>query len=286
MHTYGEAFYDLKKNLQSVYDEREAAAIAHELLNHVTGLNKLDRLMQKDTELTDQQEIKYAAAAQKLLAGVPMQYVIGIAWFMEREFEVNEHVLIPRPETEELVYWIVQDYKGNDKIDILDIGTGSGVIPVSLKLAMPDATVSAIDISEQALEVAARNAEWHHAEIAFAGMDILDPEQQNNTGIYDVIVSNPPYIPLSEKENMHVNVKDHEPSLALFVPSDDPQLFYRAIAQYGKSHLKAGGVIYCEVEATQGPETKRVFEQMGYGKVELRKDMHDNWRMLKATDIS
>lgn len=282
MHTLGQAFYDLKNELASIYDEREATAISHEILNHITGLSKLDRLMSKDEQLSELEELQYEEARKQLAAGRPLQYIMGKAWFMEQEYEVNEHVLIPRPETEELVHWIVEDNKHNTHISIIDVGTGSGIIPTSLKRAMPEADITAIDISEAALEVASRNATRDGAAIRFIGMDILDREQQNNTGLYDVIVSNPPYIPVSEKVNMHSNVKDHEPSIALFVPDDDALLFYREIAQYGKTHLKPHGRIYCELEVNHAVETKLLFEQMGYVDVEIRKDMHDNWRMIKA----
>lgn len=282
MHTLGQAFYDLKNELTSIYDEREAAAISHEILNHITGLSKLDRLMSKDEPLSDLEEVRYGEAYKQLAAGRPLQYVTGKAWFMEREYEVNEHVLIPRPETEELVHWILEDHKEDKHIRVIDVGTGSGIIPISVKLAMPDADVTAIDISEAALEVAARNAARYAADVRFIGMDILDTEQQNNTGLYHVIVSNPPYIPVSEKVNMHSNVKDHEPAIALFVPDDDALLFYRTIAQYGRSHLEPHGKIYCELEVNHAAETKQLFEQMGYVDVEIRKDMHDNWRMIKA----
>ncbi len=283
MHTYSQAFYTLKGELTPMYDEREASAIAHEVMLHITRLDKLERLVQKDEEFTTEQEILFTQARIDLLKGKPLQYVTGSAWFMNREFIVNEHVLIPRPETEELVQWVVDDNK-KDNISIFDIGTGSGCIPISLKLALPAAAVTTCDISEMALETAAANAKKLLANIHFIGMDILDTEQQNNTGVYDVIVSNPPYIPISERANMHSNVKDHEPEIALFVPNDDALLFYRAIAQFGKTHLAEKGSIYCELESSHAQETKALFELMGYSNVEIRKDMHGNWRMLKAQE--
>lgn len=283
MHTYSQAFYALKEELTPIYDEREASAIAHEVMLHVTGLDKLERLVHKDKELTGEQQILFTQACIDLLTGKPLQYVTGSAWFMNREFIVNEHVLIPRPETEELVQWIIDDNK-KENLTIFDIGTGSGCIPISLKLALPAAVVTTCDISEMALETAAANAKKQMANIHFIGMDILDTEQQNNTGVYDVIVSNPPYIPVAEKANMHSNVKDHEPEIALFVPNDDALLFYRAIAQFGKTHLAEKGSIYCELESSHARETKALFELMGYSNVEIRKDMHGNWRMLKAQE--
>lgn len=284
MHTYSQAFYLLKEQLTAIYDEREATAIAHEVMLHITQQDKLQRLTNKDNELTHAQQDQFIMAQQDLLKGRPLQYIAGTSWFMNREFIVNEHVLIPRPETEELVQWIIDDNNKHDAINIFDIGTGSGCIPISLKLALPAASVATCDISAQALEVAATNAKKLSADIQFIGMDILDTEQQSSTGVYDIIVSNPPYIPVSEKENMHRNVKDHEPAIALFVPNDDALLFYRAIAQYGKTHLVQNGYIYCELESSHAQETKALFELMGYNNVEIRKDMHGNWRMLKAQE--
>ena len=281
MHTYSSAFYALKEQLTPLYDEREAAAIAHEVMLHLTKLDKVQRLMEKSKEFTTEQESQFSQALHDLLKGRPLQYITGSAWFMNREYLVNESVLIPRPETEELVQWIIDDNR-NSAIAIFDIGTGSGCIPISLKLELSSATITSCDISEAALETAAANARNLNADIHFIGMDILNTEQQSITGVYDIIVSNPPYIPVSEKVNMHTNVKDHEPEVALFVPNDDALLFYRAIAQYGKTHLVLNGYIYCELESNHGQETKALFELMGYKNVELRKDMHGNCRMLKA----
>ena len=283
MYTYSQAFYLLKDKLTSIYDDRESAAIAHEVMLHITSLDKTSRLIQKDTAFTQLQQEQYVHALNELQKGKPLQYVTRESYFMGRKFVVDEHVLIPRPETEELVQWIADDNHISSYISILDIGTGSGCIPVSLKLLLPGSTITACDISENALETAALNAKNLSADITFIGLDILDTEQQNNLSVYDVIVSNPPYIPVSEKENMHSNVKDFEPEIALFVDNDDPLLFYRAIAQLGKTHLNSPGCIYCELESSHAAESKQLFEQMGYSNVEIRKDMHGNWRMLKAT---
>jgi release factor glutamine methyltransferase len=219
----------------------------------------------------------------ELLQGKPLQYVTGKAYFMERLFDVNEQVLIPRPETEELVIWILNDYKSStEPINILDIGTGSGCIPISLKLEMPTAHISSCDISAGALEVAQKNARRLNAEVHFIALDFLDNDAQLSLPLYDIIVSNPPYIPQSEELEMHLNVKGHEPGTALFVPDNDPLLFYRAIAHFGKTHLNDNGVIYCELHRDFAQETKELFIATGYKNVEIKKDMHDNWRMIKA----
>jgi release factor glutamine methyltransferase len=283
MHTLGKAFYDLKNELLALYDEREAAAIAHELLSEITGLSKVERLLQREEQLTAHQEARYKRACIELLTGRPLQYVVGYAWFMGQKFIVNERVLIPRPETEELVQWVISDHSMDERqARILDIGTGSGCIPISLKLAMPGSTVSGCDISAGALDIAAENADNLDAEIRLLQTDILDNGQWEQLGRYDIIVSNPPYIPDTERERIHANVKDHEPAVALFVPGNEALLFYHAIADFGAKHLAGSGYIYCELDASHAFETKRLFEDAGYRDVEVREDMHGNWRMLKA----
>lgn len=282
MVNFGSAFYDLKGKLQNLYDERESAAIAHEVLNHITGLNKTQRLINKDTLFTEAQYREYELATSNLSKGVPLQYVLGKAWFMDWEFTVNNNVLIPRPETEELVQWVLDDHKNDTEINILDIGTGSGCIPISLKLKLPQANVSSCDISEGALVVAKSNADLLGAIVEFTELDFLNEAARNNLPVYDVIVSNPPYIPKSEAEQMHTNVKDHEPNIALFVPDEDALVFYRAIAWFGLEHLSNKGYIYCELALSKAIECKQLFIDSGYKDVELRQDMHGNWRMLKA----
>lgn len=281
MLSYVDAFYQLKNDLTSLYDAQEAAAIVHELLFTITGLEKMDRLMRKDTLLTPTEQTQYDLAKAGLLTGKPLQYVTGVAWFYGKEFKVNEHVLIPRPETEELVDWIVKDHKGEQNITILDIGTGSGCIPISLQLALPSASTLSCDISEDAIKVAKANARRLEADVSFIRTDFLNQKMWYNFDKYDVIVSNPPYIPQKEYENMHTNVRDHEPALALFVPDDDALLFYRNIAEFGKTNLNAKGYIYCELHKDHATETEAMFREKGYA-TELRKDMHGNDRMLKA----
>jgi release factor glutamine methyltransferase len=284
MLSYGSAFYGLKELLQQGYDANEAAAISHTFMEYLTGLGKLDRLDKKDERLTPHQQEVYENKTKELAAGKPVQYVTGTAWFMGREFYVNEHVLIPRPETEELVEWIVEGVK-NQKLNIkniLDIGTGSGCIPISLKLAVPEAEVTTCDVSADALATAKVNAGKLGAEVALLKLDFLDTAGHNKLGMYDVIVSNPPYIPAAEQERLDRNVRDFEPGIALFVPDDDALVFYRAIADFGKTHLSRNGCIYCELDAAHAEDCKILFEQMGYNDVQIKKDMHGNWRMLKA----
>ncbi len=280
MLTLHAAFYQLKNELQSLYDAQEASAISHELLHHITGLSKYERLIEKEQILTSQQHGFFTRATQRLVNGEPLQYIIGVQWFMGKAFEVNKHVLIPRPETEELVQWIVEDRKAQPFIRILDIGTGSGCIPVSLKLQLPQAQISTGDISDTALEVAGRNALKHGVDIELLELDFLDERTWPHLGQYDVIVSNPPYIPLSEKQNLHRNVAAHEPALALFV-EEDALIFYRKIAAFAQEHLKPGGAVYCEVHKAHAYETRDLFQQF-FKQVLLKKDMSENERMVKG----
>ncbi|MES2703939.1 MAG: peptide chain release factor N(5)-glutamine methyltransferase [Bacteroidota bacterium] len=289
MLSYIAALAQLTAALQPLYDEREAGAIADSLLLHVSGKTRLQRQFCKEEAMPQREEQQFMDAMPRLVAGVPLQYVTGEAWFYERPFYVDNNVLIPRPETEELVQWIIKDQGPNSKFQIptiLDIGTGSGCIPVTLKLVIPGAQVAACDISEGALAVARRNAEALKSEVTFIQLDILDEAAYNKLGSYDVIVSNPPYIPEVDKTSIHANVKDHEPSIALFVPDTDALLFYKAIAKVGRAHLNSGGYIYCELDPAHADACKALFEREGYSNVEIRKDMHGNWRMLRAQKVA
>jgi release factor glutamine methyltransferase len=279
--TYNQAFYDLLNKLQPLYDAQEAAAIGHEVLLHITGLDKLQRLMQKDVLFTEAQSAQFEVLKAALLNGAPMQYVLGVAWFMGQPYKVNKYTLIPRPETEELVQWITDEHK-DQSIRILDIGTGSGCIPISLRRALPLTAVHSCDISPDALVIAKENADRLDAKITLQQINFLNHSQTDTLGIYDVLVSNPPYIPVAEKEALHKNVKDFEPSLALFVPDSDPLVFYRAIALFGLSHLEKHGCIYCELHRDYAMQTKTLFEVSGYKNVTIREDMNGNLRMLKA----
>lgn len=282
--TLSEAFYSLKKELTHLYEVQEATAIAHEVMEDISQLSKIDRLIQKDLVLNSQQQNAWEYMFDELMQGKPLQYVLGKCWFMGKPFKVNEQVLIPRPETEELVIWILNDWKkkqGTQKI--IDIGTGTGCIPIALKAEWPSAQIYACDVSMGALEMAQINAQNLGQEIHFIQQDILTQALWQQLPQYDIIVSNPPYIPINELATMETHVTAHEPHLALFVADNDRFLFYRTIAQLGKTKLKEGGAIYCEIHRDFPEETKAVFEAEGYTDIELRKDIHDNWRMIKVT---
>lgn len=281
MFTYCQAYYDLRNMLQTIYDDGEATAIAHAMMEHLTGDDKLQRLTDKDKPFTAEQQTQFDQYKELLKKATPIQYIIGKTWFMNREFIVNDSVLIPRPETEELVEWIVKDNAGKSPA-ILDIGTGSGCIAISLKLDLPQSAVTACDVSSGALLVARMNASNLNATVEVKHIDFLNPEQVETLGKYDIIASNPPYIPESDKDTIHANVLDHEPHVALFVPTSDALLFYRIIAAFGKTHLNEGGLIYCELDRDYAMQAKELFENMGYIDVEVRKDIAGNTRMMKA----
>jgi release factor glutamine methyltransferase len=282
MHSYQSALLFLRKQLETIYDSREAAAIADQLMEHITGLDRLQRLSLKEKELSESQQQGLENAIQRLIQGEPLQHITGVQWFLGYPFKVNKHVLIPRPETEELVDWIIKDRSAKNNISILDIGTGSGCIPISLSLKIPSAIVTTCDISPEAIEVASENAEALKASVSFLHVDFLERKEWEKLELYDVIVSNPPYIPVSEKETLDKNVRDFEPGTALFVPSDDPLLFYKAIADFGKNHLKKSGAVYCELHRDYARQVFDLFLKEGYNETELRNDMAGNPRMIKA----
>jgi release factor glutamine methyltransferase len=275
----GVAFFEMKAALRVLYDEGEADAIAHEVLRHITGLDRLARLTQKHQPLSAEQAERFSEMKAALLRGTPLQYVTGTAHFLGRDFKVTPAVLIPRPETEELVQWILEEIQPKC---LLDIGSGSGCIATSLALALPQCEVLGIDISTDALRIAKENADRLGARVTFQPCDFLDAAARGNLGHFDLIVSNPPYIPEAERASLHPNVREYEPATALFVPSNDALLFYRAIADFGKQHLSAGGSIYCELHRDFAEDAAALFRQEGYADAVLRKDMQGNARMLRA----
>ena len=286
----------LRQRLQTVYDEQESINISSMVMEHVTGLPRMDRLSKKDIPLNVHQLHHLTEIEHRLMKHEPVQYILGKSWFAGMELFVDKGVLIPRPETEELVEWIVNDVKARgidvfstdptdaDKttiLKILDIGTGSGCIALALKKKMPKAEVWGCDISEEALNVARRNSASLNIRVDFQGVNFLDEAQQKFLPSVDIIVSNPPYIPHQNKETMHANVVDHEPHTALFVPNDDALIFYKALATFGKKRLHAGGTIYAEIHENLGAEVKQLFEKEGYAEVTIKNDMQGKQRMVR-----
>ena len=281
--TIQQAQQETRIQLNSIYDEREAANITDWVMEHITGQKRIDRLLNKEALLTDTQEKRLSNILPQLAAHKPVQYVLNEAWFAGMPFFVNEHVLIPRPETEELVEWVVV---GSQKLKVksqklLDIGSGSGCIPVSVKKKLPDLSVTSIDVSEGALQVAKKNAAILETDIQFLHLDFLNEGNWKELPEFDIIVSNPPYIKQSEHNSMAKHVTDFEPSLALFVPDEDALLFYRKIALFAKTHLSKHGSVFLEINEALGKETVSLYESEGYV-VELKKDMQGKDRMVKG----
>jgi len=282
--TTGKAYKDFVTRLKSVYDEREADNIADWVFEKVTGAKKLERRLNRNSEIKESEFLQLQNYLLQLLAHKPVQYVLQEAWFYKMKFYVNENVLIPRPETEELVEWILTDLKsatGSKPKNIIDIGTGSGCIAISIKKEFQNAAVTAIDTSEEALAVAKKNSLQLNATIDFIQLDFLTEEESNQLSKFDIIVSNPPYIPVKEKESLAKNVREHEPGIALFVDDNDPFIFYKKIAAFSKDHLNTEGKIYVEVHENYAADVKKIFENEGF-KVELKKDVYRNERMVKA----
>ena len=223
---------------------------------------------------------------EELKKGRPLQYILGEAWFYKYPFKVNESVLIPRPETEELIEWVLSYIKNSPlnktAITILDIGTGSGCIPITLKKEIPELQITSIDVSTDALVTAKENAVSLQTEIEFRTLDFLNESSWNDLNMYDILISNPPYIPVNEKETLSLNVREYEPHQALFTPENQPLLFYHKIAEFGKSHLQSGGAVFLELHQNFAEKTKHLFEEKNYKNVEIKKDISGNDRMLKA----
>ena len=274
---------EIRDALRENYPDTEALALAKMLLVEVFGFSTLELYGGKDKEISGKHRDVLDEMIRRLKKNEPIQYIIGIETFGGLTFEVNQNVLIPRPETRELVEWIAEDCQLEDPCKILDIGTGSGCIAISLSKLLGQAEVEAWDVSEGALQVARRNAERNQVDVLFRKMDVLGDVPEGM--LYDVIVSNPPYIAEKEKPQMEHNVLDWEPSIALFVPDEDPLLFYRRIAQLGGSMLKKGGSLYYEINQAYGQETMGMLASMGYQSIELRKDAWGNDRMVKAKRI-
>ena len=275
------AYQQLVSSLQTIYENREASTMANWVIEKLTGLNRIDRLVNKHQSISDSNKLLLKKMTEELLAHRPIQYVLGEAWFLKQSFFVNESVLIPRPETEELVDWIVTENAEMLGVRILDIGTGSGCIPITLKKQILASEIVSVDISTEAIAVATKNAIDLGASVRFLSMDFLNEQHWNDLPEIDIIVSNPPYIKLAEKTSMAQHVLDYEPSVALFVPDNDALIFYRAIAKFGKTHLSDNGCIYFEINESLGTETMDLLASSGYY-CQLKKDMQGKDRMIKA----
>ncbi|MBP6073876.1 MAG: peptide chain release factor N(5)-glutamine methyltransferase [Flavobacterium sp.] len=291
---YKDHFFD---SLQNIQDEHEIESFFFILTEYLHHLKRVDVALNPTFELSEAEVEKWNIILSELQEEKPIQYITSEAWFYGLRFEVNENTLIPRPETEELVAWILNSPITHHPkpITILDIGTGSGCIPIALKANVPQANVSAIDISEKALEVAKRNAELKKVAINFIQADILEVEdlsQISNSKLpipnsqfptnFDIIVSNPPYVRNLEKQEIKKNVLDYEPHLALFVEDTDALLFYRKIAQLALKNLSPNGLLFFEINQYLGKETVELLQNLGFKNIELKKDIYGNDRMVKS----
>ena len=275
-------YQELWRRLAPVYGEREAKAIAQLVFEQRYGLTLPDLYMGRD-EAQPQQEL--AGIARRLEQQEPVQYVIGEAVFCGRRLKVDRRVLIPRPETEELCRWIAGEtaagQRQDGRLSILDIGTGSGCIAVTLAAELANSEVTAWDVSAETLAVARENAARAGVSLLLEQVDVLDARLPS-TASYDIMVSNPPYVCQQEKTDMAPNVLAYEPHTALFVPDDDPLLFYRAIARYGEKALKAGGRLYFEINPRYVRDLENMLGAMSYRDIETRPDQYGKQRMTRA----
>jgi release factor glutamine methyltransferase len=281
--TYKEAEIYINSSIQKLFESGEAQAIAQRIMEFLTGIEPSQKYKAEKISILPEQVSLIDKIVERVINGEPLQYILQEQWFCGCKFYVDSRVLIPRPETEELVEWIISDCKFPiDNLSILDIGTGSGCIPISLKRRLRKAIVFALDISNPALEVARLNAKNIGAAIDFIEADILKKDTWKQLPKADIITSNPPYVMEMEKTQMKDQVTKHEPSLALFVPNNDPLIFYKALALAGKDILNKDGKIFVEINETLGNETAAIFKEAGYT-TELKKDMQGKERMLKAS---
>ena len=280
--TVKETVQSIKNELSEIYPSHEAFQMAWLIFEHLYGWSKTDLMLHNHTKLTDSDHLIVQKVLERLKMHEPIQYILGQTEFYGLPIQVNSSVLIPRPETEELVEWVIQTTSEQRSADILDIGTGSGCIAIALAKRLPNAQIHACDISEKALQTAAKNAEINQVKINFGIKDILNPSSALNDPSMDIIVSNPPYVRDSEKKHIQPHVLEYEPHLALFVKDSDPLIFYRAIALYAKTQLKKNGKLFFEINSAFGKEIQGLLIQNGFKNVELRDDLSGKCRMIKA----
>ncbi|MDR0427548.1 MAG: peptide chain release factor N(5)-glutamine methyltransferase [Dysgonamonadaceae bacterium] len=274
----------IQKELQNLYSESEIKSFVSLIMEFVCKKSKHAILLDKDSEISREERIRIKEIVDDLKKFRPIQQIIGQTEFFGLPFFINEHVLIPRPETEELIDLILHSIQPEKPLHILDIGTGSGCIAVSLAKYLPEAKIYALDISNEALEIARKNARLNKVEISFFKEDILTTSEKNSWSQFqwDIIVSNPPYIVPHEKEQISANVLKYEPHQALFVPEEQPLLFYETISDIGLKQLKKGGILFFETSALFGKETEQMIREKNYSSVQLYKDISQNDRMIKA----
>lgn len=270
----------MKSELLSLYEDREAANLSFLVAEEVLGFGKAQLMVRADERIHQSELLRCMQILEKLKNGVPFQYIAGYTFFRGLKIFVSTGVLIPRPETEELVDRVMRECEQQNP-RILDVGTGSGCIAIALKMEKPQAAVFASDSSEICISVAKANAEENGADVCFFKADILQGEPKVGD-LWDVIVSNPPYIPRSERERMHINVKEHEPQEALFVPDTEPLLFYDALARYAERYLAKNGLLFLEIHESFGVATTNALRKYGFGNVSVYRDINGKDRMICA----
>lgn len=275
------------QELDSIYGTDEVGSFFNILIDFYLGLNRITLVLEPNYTITKEEEQPLFEALSRLKLEEPIQHIIGKTEFYGLPFKVNKHTLIPRPETEELVDWILKSLSGkkDQPLKLLDIGTGTGCIAISLAKHLPNAHVYAVDVSPEAIKVAQKNAKWNNVSITYIEDSILDIQNdilKSATGFFDVIVSNPPYVRDLEKVEIKNNVLQHEPHLALFVKDDNPLQFYNAISDYAMRALKENGLLFFEINQYLGAEMKTLLKTTLYKDIELKNDMFGNKRMLKG----
>ncbi|ADY31113.1 peptide chain release factor N(5)-glutamine methyltransferase [Cellulophaga lytica] len=266
--------------LDAVYPVEEVDSFFYMAIEHYLKLERFVLALEPNYVVTKDEESTLFLVVDKLKKHIPIQYILGAAHFMGLDFNVNTNVLIPRPETEELVSWILNEVNVNQEIAILDIGTGSGCIAITLAKNLPKAKVFALDISKEAILVAKSNAEANNVTVTFLEQNIL--EEPSLKQKFNIIVSNPPYVRDLEKKEMSANVLEHEPNLALFVSDNNPLVFYKAITNFSVNHLRENGKLFFEINQYLGEQTKELLVGLNYINIKLKKDMYGNDRMLKG----
>jgi len=267
--------------LQNHYPLEEVQSFFQITANNFLGYNRIDVVLHLEEVLNERQTQYFLDTCNRLMEYEPIQYILGNTVFYGLPFKVTEDTLIPRPETEELVSWIIEEYQENQDIQLLDIGTGSGSIAVSLAKHMVNSKVTAYDISEKALTIASQNAVVNNVDVAFKHVDILKTKKIDKS--FDCIISNPPYVRELEKQEIKSNVLDYEPHTALFVSDRDPLIFYRVIGVLAFDNLSSTGSLFFEINQYLGNETVNLLKDIGFRTIELRKDIFGNDRMVKAT---
>ena len=271
------------QELTPIYDAGEAESFFYLILEEKNQLKRIDLALRPELDFSEEEMVVWNSILEQLKKEIPIQYLLGKTSFYGLDFEVNESVLIPRPETEELVDWIIESQKSkvkSQKIHILDIGTGSGCIAISLAKNITNSQVYAIDVSEKALATANKNAELNNVKVKFINQNILETEDLRQQ--FDIIVSNPPYVRNLEKEEIKKNVLDNEPHLALFVEDNDALIFYRKIAELAQKNLSEQGQLFFEINQYLGKEMIDLLEKMNFKNIELRKDIYGNDRMISC----